>query len=264
MTDRPAEPPAILLSRVSGLNLKKEMLTRPSDRVNGLVQPSRCKLMSRVVIFGTGDFAEVVYASFSHDGRYEVCGFTVHEQYRVKTTFLGLDVVPFERIEEVFPPDRFDMFVAVGYRRINQLRAEIYALCKQKNYSLITYISPRASLLGNVALGENCFVGENTVIRTFSRIGNDVIIGACCYIGQKTQIGDHCFISQSASLAGNLIMDQYTFVGPNATIRDRIHIRSHCVIGAGAVILGDTVPNGVYRSQPAELLPVPSHDLKDL
>lgn len=220
--------------------------------------------MSKVVIFGTGDLAEVVHASFSHDGRYEVCGFAVQEQYLLKTTFLGLDVVPFERIEEAFPPDRFDMFVAVGYRRINELRAEFFVLCKQKNYRLVTYVSPRASLLGNVALGENCFVGENTVIRTFSRIGNDVIIGACCYIGQNTAIGDHCFISQSASLAGNLTIDEYAFIGPNATIRDRIHIQSRCVIGAGAVILGDTVPNGVYRAQPAELLPVLSHDLKDL
>ncbi|MDQ7782348.1 MAG: acetyltransferase [Desulfomonilaceae bacterium] len=220
--------------------------------------------MSSIVIFGIGDFAEVVHASLKHDGRYEVCGFTIHEKYLSKTTFQGLDVVPFERVEEAFPSDRFAMFVAVGYRGINQVRAELYSLCKRKNYRMVTYVSPRASLIGNIELGENCFIGENTVIRTSSRVGNNVIVGACCYMGQNTVIRDHCFISQSASLAGNLTIDEYAFIGPNSTIRDRIHIGSRCVIGAGAVVLRDTVPNGVYRAREAELLPVPSSDLKKL
>ncbi len=221
-------------------------------------------MISKVLIFGTGDLSEIVYGSISRDESYEVCGFTLHEKYLHKTTFQGLDVVPFEQIEELFPPDEFEMFVAVGYNRINRARSEIYAQCKQKNYNMVTYISPRASLLGNVVTGDNCFVGENTVIRTSTRIGNGVIIGACCYIGQNTTIGDHCFVAQSASLSGNLTIDEHAFIGPNATIRDRIHIGSSCVIGAGAVILGSTVPHGVYRAQPAEKLAVPSHDLKDL
>ena len=221
-------------------------------------------MMSKVVIFGTGDLSEIVHGSIGQEGFHEVCGFTVHENYRRESTFQGLEVVPFEQVEEVFPPDEFEMFVAVGYNRINRARSEIYALCKQKKYKMITYISPRASLLGSVTTGDNCFIGENTVIRTSTRIGNGVIIGACCYIGQNTTIGDHCFVAQSASLSGNLTIEDYAFIGPNATIRDRVRIGSSCVIGAGAVILGDTAPNGVYRARRAEELAVRSHNLKDL
>ena len=36
------------------------------------------------------------------------------------------------------------------------------------------------------------------------------------------------------------------FIGVNATLRDRIKIGDRCVIGAGALLLGDAELDGVY------------------
>lgn len=220
--------------------------------------------MNRVVIFGTSDFAQVVHASLRHESPYEVVAFTVHEEYRTESVLLGLRVVPFERVGEVFPPERFSIFVAIGYRDVNRVRANVFMECKRAGYRLITYISPRASLLGTVEVGENCFVGDYAVIRTLSRIGDNVIIGGLSYIGQRTRIHDHCFISQSSSLSSNNEVGPYAFIGANATIRDGVRIGGGCVIGAGAVVHRDTKENGVYKAPEAQLLPIEAGDLRKI
>ena len=220
--------------------------------------------MNNVVIFGIGDFAQVVHASLVHESPYDVAAFTVHSEYMKEPQLLGLPVVPFERVDESYPPDRYSMFVAMGYTGVNRARAKVYHQCKDAGYHFITYISPRASLLGSVTTGENCYVGDYAVIRTLSEIGEDVIIGGLCYIGQRTCIHDHCFISQNSSLSSNNDIGAYTFIGANATIRDGIRIAGGCVIGAGAVILRDTKENGVYKAPEAQLLGIESGDLRKI
>src|SRR5690242_17288444 len=97
--------------------------------------------MKKVVIFGTGDFARVASVYLKMDSPYEVAAFTAHQSRIMIPRLLDLDVVPFETIEQTHPPDRFAMFVAIGFKRVNQARAGIYDECKAKGYELITYIN---------------------------------------------------------------------------------------------------------------------------
>ncbi|MEJ2717473.1 MAG: acetyltransferase [Deltaproteobacteria bacterium] len=220
--------------------------------------------MKNVVIFGTGMLAQVFHAALTDDSPYDVCAFTVHERHVREPRLMDLEVVPFEKIEMKYPPDEFAMMIAVGYKRVNRARAEIYSECKRKGYHLISHRSTSASLQGHVELGENSFIGDNCVIRTFTRIGNNVVVGGGCYIGQHTVIGDHCFVSQCASLGGNIQVEPYSFIGQNATIRNFVHIAANCVIGAGTVILADTKENEVYKATGTELLGIPSYKLRDI
>src|SRR5207248_4134093 len=97
--------------------------------------------MKQVVIFGTGDFAQVAYVYLSKDSPRRVAAFTVHEKYIAERTLLGLDVVPFEQLETRYPPSSYAMFVAVGFSKLNRIRTELYGLCKRRGYELITYIN---------------------------------------------------------------------------------------------------------------------------
>lgn len=220
--------------------------------------------MKKVVMFGTGMLAQVYHAALTEDSPYEVCAFTVHERHLHEPRLMDLEVVPFEKMETDYPPDEFAMIIAVGYKRVNRARAEIFSECKGKGYRLISHVSSSASLQGQIEVGENTFIGDNCVIRTFTKIGNDVVVGGSCYIGQHTVISDHCFVSQCASLGGNIQVDPYTFIGQNATIRNFVHIAANCVIGAGTVILEDTKEHEVYKAVGTELLGIPSYKLRDI
>ena len=206
--------------------------------------------MKKVVIFGAGSLARLVHFYLSEDSAYEVAAFTVNEKYVGEGKLLGLDVVPFERIEETHPPERFAMFVAIGYKRVNKARAKVYNNCKSKGYELISYVSSKAIHVGHIEIGDNCFVRAGSVIQPFAKIGNDVIIGSAC-VGHESIIGDHCYIANHAAIAGGVKIGPYCFIGINATIRDGITIAPECVIGAGAIILKDTEEGGVYPGQKA-------------
>ena len=208
--------------------------------------------MKRVVIFGAGEFARVVHFYLKNDSPYETVAFTVHKEYITESEFLGLELVPFERLEEIYPPQEFAMFVAVGYKRVNKARAEVYNTCKSKGYELITYINSKATHWEEIEIGDNCFIFEDNVIQPFVKIGNDVIMWSGNHVGHDSSIGDHCFIASHAVISGNVTIGPYCFVGVNATFRDGITVAPECVIGAGALIVKDTVARGVYKGHKSE------------
>ena len=212
----------------------------------------RCK----VVIFGAGSFAEVAYYYLTKDSPFEVVAFTVDERYVTEKEKFGLPVVPFEKIEGIYPPDKFKMFVAIAYRNLNKIRAKKYREAKEKGYELISYICSKAIVWDNVEMGDNCFIFEANVIQPFVKIGNDVIIWSGNHIGHHTTIGDHCFIASHAVISGHVKIEPYCFLGVNATLRDGITIAKECIIGADALIIKDTQERGVYGGHPAKLLRV--------
>jgi len=218
--------------------------------------------MEKVVIFGTSIMAEVVYYYLTKDSPYEVVAFTADKDFIEQNEFFSLPVIPFEDIENFYPPDRFKMFVAVGYQKINKVRAKKYEEAKEKGYTLISYISPNAMVWDNVSIGDNCFIFENNVIQPCVKIGNDVIIWSGNHIGHHGSIGDHCYIASHVVICGLVKIEPYCFLGVNATIRDDITIARECIIGAGALILESTKEGEIYRATATEPMPIDSSELR--
>lgn len=218
--------------------------------------------MKPVVLFGTGDFARVAHVYLRDDSPYEVAAFTVHGDYVEAGAFGGVPLVAFEELEERYPPDRYGMFVAVGFRKVNRARAAIYDECKARGYELISYVSSRAMVSAETRIGDNCFVFEANVVQPFVTIGDDVVLWSGNHIGHDVTIGDHCFIASHVVVSGNVKIGERCFVGVNATFRDGITVAPDCVIGAGAAIMKDTVPGGVYAAARTEARDVRSWDLE--
>lgn len=220
--------------------------------------------MKKVVIFGTGDMAQVAHYYLTYDSDDKVVAFTVDRDYMKEKQLFSLPVVPFEEVERHYPSDEFAMFIAVAYSQVNKVRAQKYYGARKKGYELISYVSPKSVVSGNVEVGDNCFIFENQTIQPFVKIGNDVIIWSGNHIGHHSVIGDHCFIASHVVISGNVTVEPYCFLGVNSTIRNGITIARECVIGAGALILKDTQEKGVYTAKAAELHPLDSSRLKHI
>lgn len=208
----------------------------------------------KVVIFGTGSFAEVAYYYLVKDSPYEVVAFTADKGLITEGEKFGLTVVPFEEVEKLYSPDEFKMFVAIAYSKVNKVREEKYNQAKEKGYELISYICSKAIVWDNVKIGDNCFIFEANVIQPFVKIGNDVIIWSGNHIGHHTTIGDHCFIASHAVISGHCKIEPYCFIGVNATLIDGRTIAKECIIGADALIVKNTQKGEVYGGNPAKLL----------
>ena len=219
--------------------------------------------MKKMVIFGTSALARLAYIHFSDEGQYEVAAFTVNEEYIVgDNDIFGLKVVPFEKIKQIYPPDAYAMFVAIGTKKANKARAQIYNECKLMGYELASCLNTKVNQLKYVKTGDNCLIMPNVIVQPFAEIGNDVIIWSGSYVGYETQIGDHSYIAAAAVVAGSVKMGEYCFVGANATVKDGLFLASECVIGAGAIILKDTEKGEVYGGHGADIIHRSSSELR--
>jgi sugar O-acyltransferase (sialic acid O-acetyltransferase NeuD family) len=217
-----------------------------------------------LIIFGSGDLAQLAYYYFSTDSDFEVAAFTLDAEYIDTPECCGLPVVASEQVADEYPPDEHTMFVALGYSRLNQVRKEKYLAAKSLGYPVTSYLSSRASLLNEGRIGENCFILEDNTIQPFVTIGNNVTLWSGNHIGHHSTISDHCFIASHVVISGGVEIGEQCFIGVNATLRDHIKVGHQCVIGAGALLLKDAEPNGVYMGKATERSKVPSSKLRGI
>jgi sugar O-acyltransferase (sialic acid O-acetyltransferase NeuD family) len=219
-------------------------------------------LKQRIVIFGTGDIAELALFYFTNDSALEVAAFTVDESHLRQLTFCNLPVLPFERISQEFPPSQFGFFVAVSYAKLNQLRVEKVAAARAKGYQIVSYVSTRATTFPGLEIKENCFILEDNTIQPFVQIGSNVTLWSGNHIGHHSVIEDDVFIASHVVVSGGVRIGQGSFVGVNATIRDHVTIGRKCIIGAGALILENQPDFSVVASPATERSKVPSTRIK--
>jgi len=202
--------------------------------------------MKKVIVFGIGQMAEIAHCYIKHDSDVEIAGFTVDQAFINTNSYLGLPIIPFENIQEAMPPTEYRMFVPIGAKDMNRLRAKKYLQAKAKGYSFINYIHSNVKIWPETEIGENCFIFENNVIQPFTNIGNNVVIWSGNHIGHHTTIGDHCFIASHVVVSGRVKVKPYCYFGVNSTIRDGVTIEEATIVGAGALMLNGSKPKEVY------------------
>ena len=214
-----------------------------------------------VVIFGKGQMAELAHFYFTNDSNFKIAAFCINEHYLDSSNYFNLPMVKFENIEETYPPSEYDMFIAVGYSGLNTLRKEKYLEAKAKGYKLVSYISTKTTYWGT-EIGENCFVFENNAIMAFCKIGNNVTVWINSILAHHAVVGDHTTVTSHVAMGGNVSIGESCFFGLNSTIRNDVKIANNCIIAAGANVIKDTEPFGVYMGNPAALQKYSSDKVK--
>ena len=208
-----------------------------------------------VIIFGIKDYAELAHYYLENDSPYKVSGFSVDSAYMPDNPdFKGLPVIPFEQVEETFPPDSFCFFSPMAPNNMNQLRGKKYREIKEKGYEMISYVSSKATVFNN-KIGENCFILEDNTLQPFTDIGNNVVLWSGNHIGHHGKIEDHVTITSHVVISGHCEIREHAFLGVNATIRDGVTIEKGSLIGMAASIVKNTEEWGIYIGNPAKKVP---------
>jgi sugar O-acyltransferase (sialic acid O-acetyltransferase NeuD family) len=215
----------------------------------------------KVVIFGTLDTAELAHFYLEHDSPHLVVAFTVNQEFLSASLFKDLPVVPFEKLEQYYPPDDFVLFAPMTAKSMNRNREKIYLEGKKKGYEFLTYISSKATVYPGAEIGENCFILEDNTLQPFTSIGNNVVLWSGNHIGHHGQIADNVFFTSHVVLSGHCVVESNAFFGVNSTIRDYITIKQGSLIAMGASINKDTEEWGVYIGNPARKGSKPSYEV---
>ena len=217
--------------------------------------------MEKVVIYGLGPIAELAKFYFDNDSNMEVVAFTVENAYKDKDIFNNLPVISFEDIEKYCTSQDVLLFIAVSYSDMNRLRERKYLEGKAKGYKFANYISSKATVW-TTDIGENNFILEDNTIQPFEKIGHNNIIWSGNHIGHHGSIGNNNFIASHVVISGMVHVKDNCFLGVNATLRNNITIESFNIIGAGALILKNTLPHQVFAARATELFPKTSDQIK--
>lgn len=109
------------------------------------------------------------------------------------------------------------------------------------------FIAPNATVVGDVALGENVSIWYGTVLRADSgriTIGPNSNVQDNCVIHEETTIGSGCTIGHGAIVHGCTVGDDCV-IGMGAIILNGAVIGNRCLVGAGSVVTGKmNAPDG--------------------
>ncbi len=210
----------------------------------------------RLVLFGTGDLAQIAAMYFTRDTEYEVVGFTVDDEYLKEEILIGLPVVPFSKVQNIFPPDAHEMHICVLHNNMNRTRATKYKEAENKGYKLASYISPAAFVSSTARIGKNVFLFEFNVVQDFVVIGDNVIGWSGSHFGHSSIIEDNNFITSHVVISGHCKIESNCFLGVNATIGDRVVIGHDSWVSSGANISRSVPPHSLVRSIKSEVTPL--------
>lgn len=217
-------------------------------------------MTKKLVIFGEGDFAELACFYFRQAGR-EVAGFTVDGAYQTRAQVLGLPVMPFEEAGARFPPEAAELFISIGYSKVNRVRRDKFLLARRLGYRMASCISPQA-VVHSAQVGENCLILDMNNFHPYTRIGDNVIFSHANHVGHHAVIGDHCFFTSGNVICGRAVVGEGTFLGLRACVWEGVRVGAYNVIGAGVDVHADTADEAVFTLPHVAPRPFSSRDME--
>jgi len=133
---------------------------------------------------------------------------------------------------------------------------------KVPKISKTSYIHPQAVIIGDVEIGDNCFIGAGAILRgDFGRIkiGNGISIQENCIlhgdVGETLLINDNVIVGHGAILH-DAIIGSFVLIGMNAILLNRVNCENHVLIGAASVVKeGFYIPSNVLvAGNPAKII----------
>ena len=202
--------------------------------------------MKPLILFGTGKIAEVLLYFFQHHSDRKVVACTVDAPYVPGAEWQGLPVVPFDAIAAQYPPEQYDMFVAVGYQDMNALREKKCAEARALGYTLASYIDPGAGAPRDLAHGDNCFVMNQALIHPRVQLGNNVFVWSGAMVGHHSVIGDNCWLTSCTNISGVVTVGANCFFAVNSTVGHGVTLGEECFVGANALVTKSADSGAVF------------------
>lgn len=137
----------------------------------------------------------------------------------------------------------------------NEIRYEVFENIKRLGGNIPTIIHPSAVVSKFSELGEGVIIHANVVVDPDTKIGDDSVISFNAGVCHTTSVGNHCYLSPHAILGAYTKVEDFVFMGINAsTISGKVDIIGEkSIIGAGALVNKSVEKNSIMIGNPARV-----------
>jgi len=204
---------------------------------------------TRLVILGTGTFAQEVADLASDVPDFEVVGFAASTPpYEPGSTLLGLPIYWVDELSHF--ADRHRALCAL----VTTERWRFIQQARELGMHFATLVHPTARISRLATIGEGSIISAGVVISTQTQIGNHVIVNRGALIGHHDKIHDLVTVGPGANLAGNVTVGKCAWIGIGAIVLEKRTIGEHSIIGARAVVTHDVPARVEVMGVPARIV----------
>jgi sugar O-acyltransferase (sialic acid O-acetyltransferase NeuD family) len=214
--------------------------------------------MKNIVIIGVGGFGREVKILIDQinqvDKEFNLLGF-YDDANDLSSNYNGLPYLG--TIEDLNSlGDETAVVLGVGDPNTKQ---KIISKLTNSNLTFPSLIHPSV-ILGNdnVTIGEGSIICAGCIITCNIEIGRFVTLNLMCTVGHDTKIGSYSSFMPSVNISGEVLIDEFVYVGTGAKIINQLSIGQDTIIGAGAVVSKSLPSNCTAVGIPAK--PIKFHN----
>ena len=204
---------------------------------NGILP--KIQVMKKVIIFGDNDLGRLLKYYISTDDEREIVSFTVNRDYLTNSVFCGLPVVEFETLEKEYNPNEYEILLAIGNNKMNNIRKKKFFEAKGKGYSIASYIHSSCSIHTHT-IGEGNILLENCLLYPFSEIGDGNLLWDHVLISHDCKVGSFNTFSSYADLCGYVTIGSNGYFGKHCILNEHVNVADYTLVGANAYLKSNT------------------------
>lgn len=111
-----------------------------------------------------------------------------------------------------------------------------------------------------LSIGADCQIREGVTMNPGTEGGGmETVVGDRCFflanshVGHDCRLGNNIIFSNNVMCAGHVTIGHFAILSGGCGIQQFVRIGDHAFIGGGAGVLGDVIPFGAVRDNPAHL-----------
>ena len=210
--------------------------------------------MKKIVIFGSGAHAKVIFHEIQNLKKYKILGFVDDTKKKIMVTKY--------KNKKFYNLGSINQFFISNYRNVcgvigigdNNVRNKIFNKVNKidKSFKWESIISKNAIINNNVKIGHGSMICSNVLINNNTIIGNHCLINSSCSIDHDNNFENFSSVAPGVVTGGNVFIKKNSFIGIGSIIKNRITIGNNTIIGGNSFVTKDCLSNSTYVGSPAK------------
>jgi len=208
----------------------------------------------KLIIVGAGKIADVITPIFAAAVEYEIVAYACESDYIDREVFHGRPVIPLETLSEHHGATDHEVFVAIGYHGLNQVREQIFLSLRQQGYRFASCIHPGASYRPEQLAGDNIYLGAGVSIETAAVVEEGVFLWSNAVVGHHARIAAHAWLAAGAVVGGASRIGLRCFLGLGAVVGNEVDVADDCLLGANTLTTRSLSEKRVVIARDSEVI----------